>query len=360
MRLLIWQWGRRGAGPRYAMELAAALQGVPGVAPLLSLSRQAEIMQDGIATCDLPIDTYRSAAGWAARLASAPILVPRLVRQLRPLRLDAALCAMPGPLDLVMAAALRRLGVPFAVVVHDADLHPGEILRLQAVFQRRLLQRAGALVALSDHVARRLGEQGVLADRPLLSAALSSFAFGPPPPPPRAHGGKLRLLSFGRLLPYKGLDLLQEALTLLDPASFEVRVVGQGPDSPVLDSLRRMPGVSVENRWVPEAELGDLLGWADAVVLSHREASQSGVAAAAIAAGRWIVATQVGGLAEQLRDYTLARLCPPAAEPLAASIGSLLIDPPAALPMRGNGFRHSAINLTHQLAMAFNIANGLA
>jgi glycosyltransferase involved in cell wall biosynthesis len=360
MRLLIWQWGRRGAGPRYAMELAAALQGVPGVTPLLSLSRQAEIMQGGIATSDLPVDTYRSAAGWAARLASAPILVPRLVRQLRPLRLNVAVCAMPGPLDLVMAAALRRLSVPFAVVVHDADLHPGDTLRLQAVFQQRLLRRAGALVALSDHVARRLEEQDILAGRPLLSAALSSFAFGPPPPPPRAHGGKLRLLSFGRLLPYKGLDLLQEALSQLDPASFEVRVVGQGPDSAVLDSLRRMPGVSVENRWVPEAELGDLLGWADAVILSHREASQSGVAAAAIAAGRWIVATQVGGLAEQLRDYKLARLCTAAAEPLAAAIGRLITDPPVTVSTGSNSFRHSAINLTHQLAMAFNIGDGLA
>ena len=360
MRLLIWQWGRRGAGPRYAMEMAAALQGVSGVTPLLSLSRQAEIMEGGIATCDLSVDTYRSAVGWAARLASAPVMVPRLVRQLRALRPDVALCAMPGPLDLVMAAALRRLKVPFAVVVHDADLHPGEVLRLQAVFQRHLLRRAGALVALSEHVAWRLDEQGILAGRPLLSAALSPFVFGPPAPPPRAHGGTLRLLSFGRLLPYKGLDLLQAALAQLDPASFELRVVGQGPDSPVLDSLRRMPGVTVENRWVPEAELGALLGWADAVVLSHREASQSGVAAAAIAAGRWIVATEVGGLAEQLRDNPLARLCPPAAEPLAAAIGSLLTDPPEAHSSRRNDFRHSAINLTHQLAMAFNIADGLA
>ena len=342
------------------MEMAAALQGVAGVTPLLSLSRQAEIMQGGIATCDLPVDTYRSAIGWAARLAGAPVLVPRLVRRLRPLRLDVALCAMPGPLDLVMAAALGRLNVPFAVVVHDADLHPGETLRLQAVFQGRLLRRAGALVALSEHVAQRLGEQGVLAGRPLLSAKLSSFAFGPPPPPPRSHGGRLRLLSFGRLLPYKGLDLLQEALSRLDSDLFEVRVVGQGPESAVLDSLRGMPGVSVENRWVPEVEIGALLAWADAVVLSHREASQSGVAAAAIAAGRWIVATEVGGLVEQLRDNALARLCAPAAEPLAAAIGSLLTAPPTAMPTRSDGFRHAAINLTHQLAMAFNVADGLA
>jgi glycosyltransferase involved in cell wall biosynthesis len=360
MRLLIWQWGRRGAGPRFAMELAAALQGVRGVTPVLSLSRQAEIMQDGVTSCDMPVDTYRSLAGWVARLASAPFIVPGLTRQIRALELDAALCAMPGPLDLMMAAALRRAGVPFAVVVHDADLHPGDTLRLQAVFQRRLLRRAGALVALSDHVGQRLEEQGVLGDRPLLSATLSPFAFGPPPPPPRSHGGKLRLLSFGRLLPYKGLDLLQGALERLGPGGMEVRVVGQGPESPVLDALRRLPQVSVENRWVPETELGELLAWSDALVLSHREASQSGVAAAAIAARRWIVATRVGGLVEQLRDEPQARLCAPDPDSLAKAIGSLLTDPPAGDAGRPGGFGHAAINLSHQIAMAFDVSNGLA
>ena len=360
MRLLIWQWGRRGAGPRFAMELAAALQGAGGVTPVLSLSRQAEIMEAGITTCGLPVDTYRSAAGWAARLATGSLLVRRLAPQLRTLKLDAALCAMPGPLDLVMAAALRRVGVPFAVVVHDADPHPGDTLRLQAVFQRRLLRRAGALVALSAHVGQRLQAQGVLQGRPLLSAGLSSFAFGPPPAPPGSHGGQLRLLSFGRLLPYKGLDLLLAALERLGPAGFEVRIVGSGPESPVLAALRALAGVTVENRWVPETEMADLLAWADAVVLSHREASQSGVAAAAIAARRWIIATRVGGLVEQLDNEPLARLCAPDGQQLAKAIGSLLTDPPPPVSPRNDGFRHAAINLSHQIAIAFHVPDGLA
>jgi glycosyltransferase involved in cell wall biosynthesis len=157
--------------------------------------------------------------------------------------------------------------------------------------------------------------------------------FGPPPPPPRAHGGKLRLLSFGRLLPYKGLDLLAAALaTLGSRPDFEVRVVGSGPESAALDALRRLPGVSVENRWVPEGEVGRLLAWADALVLSHTEASQSGVAAAAVAARRWVVATRVGGIAEQLEHEPLARLCDPTPASLSEAILRLLEAPPAVPP----------------------------
>jgi len=83
----------------------------------------------------------------------------------------------------------------------------------------------------------------------------------------------------------------------------------------------------VENRWVPEDEVGALLGWSDALVLTYTEASQSGVAAAALAAGRRVVATRVGGLAEQLQHEPLATLCPPDADALAAALRELIAAP---------------------------------
>ena len=103
-----------------------------------------------------------------------------------------------------------------------------------------------------------------------------------------------------------------------------VRVVGSGPESPELTVLRGLPGVTVENRWVPEAEVGELFSWADAVVLPYREASQSGVAAVALAANRYVVATNVGGLTEQLVGEPLAILCEPEAGSLANGLRRVL------------------------------------
>jgi glycosyltransferase involved in cell wall biosynthesis len=213
-----------------------------------------------------------------------------------------------------------------------------------------MLRGAAALVALSWHVAGQL--QLVAGGRPILHSRLSPLNYGPAAASPMAHGGRLRLLSFGRLLPYKGLDLLALALAPIEPGRLEVRVVGTGPESPDLARLRTIPGVTVENRWVPEAELGALLGWADALVLSHREASQSGVAAAALAAGRWVVATRVGGLAEQLEGYQAARLCEPEAGSLAAAIESLLRDPPPDAAT-GHGWQDSVVALARDLAGVF-------
>ncbi len=329
VRVLVWQWGRRGAGPRVAIEMAAGLDTLPDCDAMLCLSTGAEILGRQAVPGALLVPTYRNLLGYVARLLGAPFRRRALARRVAALRPDLAICAMPGPLDLEMAAALRRLGIPFLVVVHDADRHPGDGSPAQMLLQRRLIARSDGLVALTRHVADRLAQQGLLAGRTLLMASLPPFVFGPPPPPPLLHGGKLRLLCFGRLLPYKGLDLLADALAEPGLAGrLAVRVVGQGPGSPELSRLAATPGVQVENRWVPEEELAGLIAWADAVILPYREASQSGVAAAAIAARRWVVATRVGGLVEQFRGQAGAILCDPDPRELRGAIETLLADPP--------------------------------
>jgi glycosyltransferase involved in cell wall biosynthesis len=341
VKVLVWQWGRFGSGPRTGVDWAASLGALPDVSAVLSLSAQAEILRGRVTPPpDLVVSTYNGAGGYVLRLLSLPAFLPWLTRQVAALAPDVALCAMPGPLDLAMHAALRRLCVPMAVAVHDADPHPGDGHPLQMTLQRQLVRRADALVVMSDHVARRLAEQDLVRGRKLLRTILPQTPI-PGLPPVRQHGGPFRLLSFGRLLAYKGLDLLHDALALVIPETqLAVRVVGRGPDGPELAALRKLPGVSVENRWVPEEEIPDLLAWADGVVLSHREASQSGVAAAALAARRFLVATRVGGLAEQADGDPAAILCDVSAASLAAGIRAV-VDLPSPGPGRGFDLRRT-------------------
>ena len=357
MRILVWQWGRRGAGPRVAAELAASLRGGPDQAVFLSLSTGAEILaaQDP-PDCALPVPTYDGVFGLMRRVLLSPLTVWSLMRRIRALAPDIAICAMPGPLDLIMAWALRRLRIRIVVTVHDADLHPGDGFPLQMVLQRRLIRRADALIALTDHVGARLREQGAAHDKVLLSARLPPFILGARPVPPLTHGGPMRLLFFGRLLPYKGLDMLEAALRGIgDAPRFEVRIVGQGPGSETLRALASLPQVSVENRWVPEDDIGALIAWADAVVLPYREASQSGVAAIAIASDRWVLATRVGGLAEQFGSERLAILCEPDPQSIRAALLRLLQAP--LPPLQSNdpreAWREMAGHLLRQLSLAF-------
>ncbi len=350
MRLLVWQWGRFGSGPRLAGDFAAAFGRLPDMDAMLSLSSGAEIMNSANRpVCAMPVATYSSIGTYLTRVSTAPVFIPHLTERVRALAPDVALCAMPGPLDLAMHVALHRAGVPYAVVVHDADRHPGDGYPLQMMLQRRLVRRAAAVVVLSGHVAQRLAVQGLTAGKTVLMSRL------PPPDhgvgsPPCAHGGKFRLLSFGRLLPYKGLDLLAESLALLMPRDdLEVLVAGEGPEGGALDALRRLPGVTVENRWVPEDEIGALLAWSDALVLTHREASQSGVAAAALAAGRYVISTRVGGLAEQLSGEPGALLCDADAASVANAVRRLVASPPVLPPRADDDWKAAVANLAEGL-----------
>jgi glycosyltransferase involved in cell wall biosynthesis len=329
-RILVWQWGRRGAGPLIAARLVSALRLLAATDAFLSLSTDADIFGSEMATpCALPITTYRDIAGLVWRSLQIPLVVLDLVRRIRALRPSVAVCAMPGPLDLVCVLALRLCHIPVIVMVHDADQHSGDNYPFLMTLQRQLIQRADSVVTFSRHVAERLVEQGVCNGGHSFTLRLPPLIQGSRFSPPRAHGGPLRLLFFGRLRKYKGLGLLQTALREVgQPDKWMLRVVGSGPESSELEALRATAGVIVENRWVPDHEIAELIGWSDAVVLPYMESSQSGVAPTAIAAGRFVVGTRVGGLAEQLRDQNLARLCDPQPASLAAVLRQLLCETP--------------------------------
>ncbi|NHN88770.1 glycosyltransferase family 4 protein [Acetobacter conturbans] len=336
-RILVWQWGRRGGGPRFGLNIARAIARMPGCQVLLSLSRRAEVLQaPDFPDREVPlwpVETYGGFGGLIVRLLKAPVVIPGLVRTLRDWRPDLAICAMTGPLDLLMAVALYWRRVPFAVVVHDALPHPGDGFPFQHMLQNMLVRRADVVVALTQHVARQLGTLPGVDAREIVVASLPPFDYishREQAEAPRSPG-PLRLLMFGRLLAYKGIDLLVEALRALpETLEFELRIVGLGPETTELKQLAAMSQVTVENRWVPEEQIAALVTWADVMVLPYREASQSGVGAVALAAGRQILATRVGGLAEQFAGEQGVTLCAPDAADLALALEALIARGPDA------------------------------
>jgi glycosyltransferase involved in cell wall biosynthesis len=110
-----------------------------------------------------------------------------------------------------------------------------------------------------------------------------------------------RFLFFGRLLPYKGVPMLLEAFRRLRAQNVDatLTIAGDGAiDAP--DSALMQPGVTLQCGWIAPEQIGRVLAAADAVVVPYVEASQSGVIAAAYGAGLPVIATPVGGLAEQV------------------------------------------------------------
>lgn len=197
---------------------------------------------------------------------------------------------------------------------------------------RRLLKRMDAVVALSEYGAGLLRERaGVDAERVRVIPHgafdhLTRLPQEAPLPPELADVDGPVILCFGLIRPYKGVDVLVDAFRELEGA--ELWVVGR-PLGMALGDLREQAGrahgtVRFIDRFVSDSELPAYFRRADVVALPYRDAEQSGVLFTALAFGKAIVMSDVGGFAEVAATGAgrlVASNDPPA---LAAALGEVL------------------------------------
>jgi glycosyltransferase involved in cell wall biosynthesis len=169
-----------------------------------------------------------------------------------------------------------------------------------------LLRRMDALVALSEYGAGVLRERAgvdperirVIPHGPL--DYLTRLPDPAPLPSDLAAAEGPVVLYFGLIRPYKGVDVLLEAFREIEGA--ELWVVGR-PMGVDLAQLAEAAGrcrstVRLVPRFVPDRELPAIFRRADLVVLPHRQAEQSGVLFTAIAFGKAVLMSDVGGFPE--------------------------------------------------------------
>jgi glycosyltransferase involved in cell wall biosynthesis len=247
--------------------------------------------------------------GIAANLRSSPAriaLVPAFMASYARAARHAARSA-----DLIHAhwlpsgfAALAT-GKPFVLQAWGTDVELAA--RAPALF-RPLVRRARVLIAPSNPVAAALKQLGAGGVRVIPSGVELPDSLAEPAEPPH-------VLFVGRLAAEKGIEELAEATAGLPRV-----VVGDG-------TLRS---------WVPDAvgfvapaQLGAYYDRAAVVVCPSRREGYGVVAREAMAHGRPVVATAVGGLSEAVEHERTGLLVPPGdAQALRAAIERLLADAP--------------------------------
>lgn len=150
----------------------------------------------------------------------------------------------------------------------------------------------------------------------------------------------LELLFFGLVRPYKGLDILLDALARLGRQDIALTVAGEVWGNPD-DTRRRIADLGLTDtvelipRFVSDAEAAEYFHRADAIVLPYRTVTGSGVVANAYHYGRPVIASDLPGFAEIVTDGETGWLFPPEdAQALAALIGGLDRDKAAAAGTR--------------------------
>lgn len=332
-RILLWHWGRRGGGPRYTLELARALAARGDVEVHLSWSRQSELA-DATAALGLPsfpVDTYSGLGSAALATLRLPLLRRRFARYVADQGIDTVFCTMNHLWNAAVVPVLKPAGARYVLALHDALPHPGEDTPWRRWTLLRDLDATDGVIALSEHVRGQLvGVHGYDRGRTWVLPH-GVFSFGPAAPRRLQPGGPVRLCFFGRILAYKGVDILLEAYALLRRrygTGIELIVAGSGSLEPYAPVLAGLEGVRVDNRWIAEEEIPRVLEAADLIVLPYREASQSGVVPTACGLGLPVVVTPVGGLVEQVEHGRTGRIATAVTAAAVAEAVAAQIDDP--------------------------------
>lgn len=226
--------------------------------------------------------------------------------------------------DGAAAARLARgLGVPLVLTVRGSDLEVLARSEPQRGPIARTLRAASGVVAVAQSLARRAIELGAERDRVhVVPNGVDVARFRPLDRVAARErlgipGRERVLLCVARLDPVKGLDFLVDAFAMLrsragaPPAT--LHLVGEGPERHALEEQIGRLGlgraVTLHGAAAPE----DLPTWyaaADVVALTSHSEGCPNVVTEALACGRPVVATTVGGVPDLVHDGENGLLIP--------------------------------------------------
>lgn len=161
-------------------------------------------------------------------------------------------------------------------------------------------------------------------------------AFEPAPAVRLAADGPV-ILCVANLIWYKGHRHLLDACALLRERGLACTLVlvGDGPEREELEE--RAAALSIDVRFLGHrTDIAELLARADVCVLPSLTEGLSNAVMEAMAAGKAIVATNVGGTGELLRDGRGILVPPADAEALARAISRVLRDPELSASLRAH------------------------
>ncbi|MDB2008589.1 glycosyltransferase family 4 protein [[Clostridium] symbiosum] len=126
-----------------------------------------------------------------------------------------------------------------------------------------------------------------------------------------AYTKRYHFLFFGRIEDYKGLHILAKAYKLVTEQypDCELTILGNGNFDSYRQEYAQLSNIHLINRFIEDDEIGNYFALNNTIaVVPYTDATQSGVIPIAFEFGTPVIASDVGGLKEQLNDGQLGLL----------------------------------------------------
>lgn len=290
----------------------------------------------------LPARLHYFTLGFAMRLVTQ-LSQRRVIRRL--VDRGATLIHQPTPVSPTEPSALAGLGAPVVIGPMNGGMEYPPGLGPRGDRATSIVRRAGRLVAAALNVAipgkRRAAALLVANERTrralpaglaapvleLVENGVDLAVWHAPAPPGHAEpdapvqpsgSSPLRIVFLGRLIDWKGVDLLLDAIDGLPSTTpIELTVIGDGPQRPPLE--QRAATISAAHTvrftgWLPQGEAAAVVAASDALVLPSLLECGGAVVLEAMALGRPVVAVDWGGPHDYL-DETCGVLVEPTSRP---------------------------------------------
>ncbi len=242
-------------------------------------------------------------------------------------------------IDQFFIPQFRKIA-PTVLTVHDSSpFNNNPSAALQRIGAVKIMGKFDSLIVHTEHARSTLGRYG------LDPAKINRIPHGVlDAPVVKINDGSnqnvsnddtVNMLLFGQVKPYKGLDILIEALAKLDAATkskCRLNVVGrpQMEMQPLFDRAKELgvdDRISYDLRFIDDAEIPGIFLSNQIMVMPYREIDASGVLMISLAVGRPIIASRIGLFKELLEEDTHALLIDQSKpEELAAAITKLVND----------------------------------
>ena len=128
-----------------------------------------------------------------------------------------------------------------------------------------------------------------------------------------SHNTKQHILFFGQIASNKGLDILLPAMQEVHMQYPDAKLIiaGKGDFHFDITPYEDLDYIDIQNRFIPDQELANLIQDSVFVVCPYKDATQSGVVMSAFAYNKPVIATNVGGFPEQVVHNQYGLIVPP-------------------------------------------------
>jgi glycosyltransferase involved in cell wall biosynthesis len=299
--LLVNYTGRFGGGPIFAYEMTRGLI-QNGIKVVAIVSANIENLDEWK---QLPLErlviipTYTSLPSYILRSTFFRFKQARTIKkQTRDLQISNIYIPMICPWSQRINKLFR--GAKVFTTVHDPIPHSGESLR-NKFLSGRVERRSDALITLSREFVPYLETKFNL---PTIHIPHGRFNYYKDRYFTEfKDNGKTNFLFFGRIEHYKGLTVLANAFKLCQSQmdNFTLTIAGRGDFTPYAPDFDEIQNFTLVNRWISQRDINDLFELKNTIlIMPYLDATQSGVVLIAMEYNVPTIASDAGGLKEQI------------------------------------------------------------